>query len=127
MSQKQFKLLKISSDRMGEHQDCAVKAVAIVAGLTYMDAHKIMKTHGRKNRETTPDRITRKALRQLGFKLKKIKFRAKTIRTIERELDPNKIYLVWVRRHVLAVRGGEVCDWSRGRLHRVKEVREVLK
>lgn len=40
--------------------------------------------------------------------------------------NKNKIFLVYVRGHVLTIKHGEVMDWTQGRRHKVQAVYEVL-
>lgn len=110
-----------------EHNDCAVRAVALVCDVDYRLAHKVMKNHGRKDRHRTWNYVTQGAIEWFGFDVERVSVRAKTTRTLGREFrnKPGK-YLVFVRGHVFAVVGGRVEDWSKGRLHRIKKVYRVF-
>lgn len=46
----------------------------------------------------------------------------KTVKSAIRVLDPKASYVVKVSRHLLAIKGGKVQDWTEGRQHRVKQV-----
>lgn len=120
-----YQQLRTVSRSMNENRDCAVRAVAIAANVPYRVAHATLKQLGRKNRRGTPNTVTKQAMKNLGFRLEEKFFRAKTVRTLERELRRG-VYLVWVRGHILAIKNGVVHDWTKGRCHRVKRVIEVI-
>lgn len=106
-----------------ETKDCAVKAVTAVTGVHYMDVHSLMAACGRRHRKGTPNHITRAVLDRLGFVTEEVKAWSKTVRTLGREFKGRSgTYLVWTSRHILAIKDGEVLDWTNGRLHRVLKV-----
>jgi len=117
------------SRMMKEKSDCAVKAVAIAAGIHYVDVHGMMASEGRRHRDGTPNPITYSVLEMLGFRLDDVtnKYKARTVRTLGREMkNVSGSYLVWVRGHILCIRDGEVCDWTNGRLHRIQKIAKVV-
>lgn len=113
---KHSKLLK-------EANDCTVKAITAVTGVHYVDVHSLLAKHGRPHRKGAQKHTQYRTLKDLGFKMEHIKVKSKTVRTLGRELknQPGN-YLVWVKGHVLAVKDGEVLDWTNGRLHRINMV-----
>lgn len=113
------------SARMNEDRDCAVKATALVTDVSYEVAHAALKAQGRKNRCGTYPVQYRSAIAAMGFEVRKVEFKRCTVRTIGAQLRRGK-FLVRVNRHVLAVVDGKVMDWTDGRLHRVKDVYEVV-
>lgn len=124
---------KTEWDSMCEHakalketNDCTVKAISAVTGVHYVDVHAMLAKHGRPHRKGAKKHTQYNALRDLGFVLEDVKVRSKTIRTLGREFKyrPGN-YLVWTRGHVLAIKDGEVLDWTNGRLHRVIKVVRV--
>ncbi|MCA9072528.1 MAG: hypothetical protein KDA84_26570 [Planctomycetaceae bacterium] len=117
-----FDELNTEAESLNEHNDCAVKAVAVAAGVSYQLAHDTLKANGRKDRKRTKPYMTFVALSDLGFTCHQIQVKAKTVRTIEKELNPNLVYLIKTRGHVLAYRDGRIQDWTQGRLHRIKAV-----
>lgn len=122
--------LQSASKSMHETNDCGVKALAVVAGLSYEEAHAKLARNGRTPRKGTPDVITRKVLSALGYKTEPVIVKAKTVRTLGRELKYRQgAYLVWTsnNRHILAIRDGKVCDWTKGRLHRIHRVEKVVR
>jgi hypothetical protein len=116
-----------ASDRMREHSDCAVKAVAIVCGVPYKVAHQALKDQGRMNRKGTHSYMTHCAIRSLGKTTIPCndRFKAKTINTLAKELPSRGVFLVSVKGHVLACRGGQILDWTEGRRHRILEIYRV--
>ncbi len=114
-----------ASEGMNEKNDCAVRAVAIITGKSYTEIHQVFARCGRRHRGRTWHHTTTLVLMHLGIKTVPVLFKGKTIRTLAREL-PKGYYLVRIRNHMLAIKDGRVCDWTEGRLHRVKEVYKVL-
>lgn len=109
-----------------ETKDCAVKAVTAVTGVHYIDVHGLMEANGRRHRHGTPNAITRAVLDKLGFATHEIKVWSKTVRSLGREFrNIPGTYLVWTRGHILAIKDGEVLDWTNGRLHRILKVERV--
>ena len=132
-----FSDLQEYSRAFKEHNDCAVKAVAVCCGVDYAVAHKALKDAGRKDREGTPFMVIRVAVEALGFKARQWTFqdrqafiglypgRAKLLQSITTH-HPVRYKKVWeeeiehptmifTKGHVAAYRDGKVHDWSRGR------------
>ena len=124
-AKEKFSALQEASRELNETNDCAVKAVALVTGASYIEAHAALKSIGRKNRQGTFFDDTKTALKMLGkqhFNATN-QFKSRTVRTLERELAKYKgTFLIRVRRHVLACVDGKIIDWTAGRQFRVKEV-----
>lgn len=127
-----FSSLQEASKAHGEKADCAVKAVAVAAGVEYGVAHNLLKKHGRKDRSGTYfDETTRPAMGELGFELVDITYSvvsrgAKTVRTFGR-MGLAGTFMVRTRRHILAAKDGKVIDWTDGRMHRILAVYRVVK
>ena len=118
-------IIKASSAH-NEHNDCGVKALAIVTGRPYKVAHAELKRLGRKNRRSTLNVILLQAVNNLGKKYKLTdKFKAKTITTLQKELPSRGVFLVFTKGHVLACRAGEILDWSEGRRYRIKMILRI--
>lgn len=114
------------SDGLNEKNDCAVKAVAIVANHPYKCTHRLFEAGGRKHKKATAFYITKKVLKSLGCHVKRTRqFDARTIRTIKKQLPSKGRFLIRTRDHILAAVDGKIIDWTQGRLHRVREVYEV--
>jgi hypothetical protein len=117
---------RVFASQLNETRDCAVKATAIAAQIPYDQAHAALRAEGRKSRRGTFPVQYKNALQRMGFILRTITVRSKTVRTIGRELWRGT-FLVQTRGHVLCVRDGQVHDWTDGRMHRVVEVTEVMR
>jgi len=118
----------VISHRLGENNDCTVKAVAIACQVTYDEAHGYLKSLGRKwgrghhwagNGHGYTERLDK-----LGIEGEEIEFKSKTVKTLARELTKGH-YMVKVRGHVLAIIDGKVEDWTAGRQHRVLKVMKI--
>jgi hypothetical protein len=121
-----FKEVKVSSSKMRERNDCAVKALAIVASKPYEEIHALMKSLGRKDRRGTSRNIVWKAAQKLnpevGYEaIRKPNGRYYTARTIGEAL-PKGNYMILYRGHLAAMVDGMVEDWTDGRCHRVLAV-----
>lgn len=121
--------LEAAGNSMGEDNDCAVIAVALVTGLAYQDVHDAFKKNGRKNCKPAYFEITIKTLSDLGYALvditEEIRAIAKTPRTLGR-VNRKGRYLVITSGHIFAWIDGEVEDWTKGRLHRIINVYHVV-
>lgn len=124
-----FTTVKEISKKMGEHNDCAVKAAAIATGVDYAKVHTAFAVNGRRARSGTRRNTTEAAIAQLGFKLENVTAQVrraggKTVRSAERVLGAGS-YLVGVSGHLLCIKDGKVEDWTEGRQHRVQLVWRV--
>jgi hypothetical protein len=127
-----YKALAASAKAMNETKDCAVKAIAILGDLSYEDAHCLLELHGRVGRSGTWNYVTHRALDFLDLKteteteLWRDIMGGKTVRTLGRVMkDVPGMFIVWTSQHVLAIKDGEVHDWTNGRLHRIKLIVRV--
>ncbi len=115
------------SDSLGETNDCAVKAVAIVTNTPYKVVHKMMAKRGRKPRKGTYIHTTLAVLKDLGVWVERNDklFKSSTINQLKHELPKKGRFLVRTSSHILACVNGEVCDWTDGRRHRPKAIFEI--
>jgi hypothetical protein len=126
---------------MGETNDCTVKALSVVAGIPYDQAHRELKALGRRSGK--------------GFSMSRFLYAVRkhkeTRRLNQREFMaqhyehahvgqsvtpshpvrfaaywPKGTFIMETRGHVLAVKDGEVCDWSEGRALRCLNLYQVL-
>ena len=112
-----------------EKLDCTVIAYAIVTGISYAESHDALRRAGRKNghgfwlqQSTNLYKLMREQnCKALHMPLHRVK--RKTTKTIQLPRDHR--YLVFVRKHVLAVQYGLVKDWSDGRALRIQEVYRI--
>lgn len=132
--------------RVGEHNDCAVKALAVTTGFSYDDCHAFFELHGRKRgRGTfcyeiltgTSYKQAEKAFPELGFKVTRNGgfplpaspspdwvLDSTTLRSFCRS-HPVGAYFITVRRHALSVRDGVIYDYTCGDLRRICDVWKV--
>ena len=129
---------------VGERNDCAVRAVAAVAGRPYDEVHAMFKAEGRRDARGTPTTITGLVLKQLGLRLEKrnpLEFIGqypasharvlKSVTTHHPDRFPaawknGKTYLMFTPGHVLAIVNGVNHDWTRGRALRAIAIFEVV-
>lgn len=126
-----LQVVEAASRSKNECRDCAVRATALVTGVEYDEVHSLFKSLGRKDRHCTLDSLTEDGIKRLGFDLKFAEFysKVKTIRSLEKVIDDEGIYLVKVRRHMFCIKGGLTLDSDSygGRLSRIISVYEVVK
>lgn len=131
------------SDHVGAKADCTVKALALTAGISYLDAFQLCAKLGRKRKGgfwlIDPITDKSKAFESLGFEVKEMRMGkrfGKTVRTwgrgfkfhLESQLKKQENPIViWSTGHVTAVLDGEVCDWAEGRCKRIEKVYEIIK
>ena len=139
----QYQILRKGSFAKNETNDCAVVALAIVCDLPYEVAHAELKRLGRKDRRETLYSLTFQAVKNLGktvnfvpsyefirtypgvhAKLKHVTTHHP--RRFPKCFDKSKTYLWQVRGHILAVKGGEVLDWSINKSKQVHSIYEVI-
>ena len=122
----EFKLVEKESKDYGENNDCSVKAVAIVSGLSYGYVRTLFLSKGREHRKPTPRSVTFAVLQELGIVTRQINKTPKTVGRCEKELDKAHKFLVFTSNHMLAVSSGEAHCWTRDRQHRPTSVFRVM-
>jgi hypothetical protein len=133
---KLYQTITQVSDKLGERDDCTVKAVSILTDVPYETVHAMFEKLGRKKGKGTRRSITLSIIKNLGYNLKmvmpyemikKYPGRAKEHKSVtthqvlrykEAWADGNK-YLLCCRSHVAAVVDGEIHDWSQNKKMRV--------
>lgn len=123
-----YKAIESESRSRNEHNDCAVRAVAIVTGLPYSQVHKVFADNGRKYRKGTPRDVTWKAIDALGYDCEPVRVTAKTGVTLDRDraLQSGR-FVVGMTRHLAAVVDGSVIDWTAGRRKQVRDAYRITK
>ena len=117
----------VISKEVGEHNDCAVKAVAIACDVSYRVAQRALQLQGRQKGSGTYRAQTYAAIQLLGFKFESVQINASTVASLPRDRAVSQgYYLVHVRAHVLAVVNGTVQDWTDGRRHRIKDAKRIV-
>ncbi len=131
-----------------EHNDCAVKALAVAAGVSYDDAHAFWELHGRKPRrgtftnETLPYCRRSADFSELGFRATRVGGHSTrynedecgtdsgwvpfhtTLRAFCRS-NPQGSFIVCVAHHALAVVDGTVVDYTNSDLRRIRDVWKI--
>jgi len=110
--------LQAESDRHGETNDCALKAICIATNSPYSLVHKLAKEGGRKNRGGTNGDVLEYVMIELGFRCQPCSYTGKTFRTFKPS-NPEQVQLLFSKSHLVAVTRGEIRDWSHGTLRRV--------
>ena len=134
---------------LNECNDCAIKAIALTTGLSYLDVHKEFRNRGRKNGRRVYDPMLNQVIKNLGFDnsirfekpkiieaLQKAsgKTRKKcTVKDLEQYPEILKIIgiqdcncLVFIRGHVAALIDNKIEDWSQNRNHTIKYIEVVF-
>ena len=127
-----YEKLTKESKKINEHNDCAVKAIAVVCNIKYQDAWKLASKFGRRFRGRTSSKtVTIPAIRSKGFDCEILENhkmnKAKTIKSLEPLIPSRGVFLVFTRGHILAIRGGEIHDWTKNRRHRVIAILRISK
>ena len=124
-----YQKMERDADAMQEKHDCAVKALAVVAGMTYKGAHSLLEQVGRKPQSSTQYAQTIRALKLRSIKTQDVTRRyrdilgAKTVRTLSRVMVGREgAYLAFTRDHLVAIKDGAVHCWSHDHLYRVVKV-----
>lgn len=137
-----FSKLNTLSAANGETNDCAVKAVALVTGKLYDEAHRALAAKGRVARKGTYRHQQFDVIREFGKTLTRIDPREiikqypsphrdvlKSVTTHHprrfNKVWPKGTYLLFSVGHVSAVIDGVLHDWAVNSARRVTEIYEV--
>ena len=125
---RRFSTLHTITIALQEDNDCTVKALVVVTGLSYGRVHAELRTQGRKNGKGCLRHQQFAAIEALTGKRPVLceeltdRLKGTTTKTLARKLDPDKRYLVYTRAHVSAVVGGGMVDWASDRRKKIKEI-----
>jgi hypothetical protein len=99
-----------AADGFAEHNDCTVRALALLSGKPYVEAHRACSCAGRKSRRRFKGFSKRVGpiARELGVSLRLVK-RSGTLHKLLEQF-PESDLLVSVRGHVFALKKGVVHD-----------------
>jgi len=139
-----FNRHQAEANAMGEHNDCAVKALATVAGVEYSVAHGALRLAGRKKGKGTYANQIMKALALCDCTATRVdpqhfiaqypgahsNLQSVTSHHMDRfnkVWADGKTYLIFTRGHVLAVVDGVNHDWTKGRAMRAYAIYEIIK
>ncbi len=141
---EQYNALAMASREMRETNDCAVKAVATVCGVSYEVAHATLEKFGRKNGKGAHTYQIHDAVEFLGKSTRGVAIQyfiqkypkghrdvLKNVTTHHMARFNNvwadgKTYLVYTKGHVLAVVNGVNHDWTVGSSKQVVAIYEVI-
>jgi hypothetical protein len=144
---EKFNELCMESSKMGETNDCTVKAICVVTGATYADVHARMAAKGRQRRKGAFQWDTHAVIRELGFtctRVKKEEMEAKydikkTGGYIYKQLTTHHLavypeawkdghaYIIHTSRHVSGAVDGTLHDWAIGRAKRIQSIYRIEK
>lgn len=110
--------------RHKEDNDCSVRAVAVVCGVSYRTARAALAREGRKPKGTATWGQIQQALQALGFDAWNVRphFGGRTVRTVEQELPRGYRFILDMHAHVAAWNGHTLVDHATGSLRRVTSI-----
>ena len=138
--------MSIEAGKIGDRNDCAVRAISLACDVPYAEVHALLKKLGRKEGKGTPLIASERAIMELGFRIRKWPFaehrgmiatypsphnRLHSITTHHLRRFPQAWAgchpnMIWITaRHMLAVKDGVVRDWSINRALRVWHIWEI--
>lgn len=146
-STPKFEAVARDAKVLNETKDCAVKAVALITGVSYAMAWDALDRAGRKARKGTPTQIIFAGLRLLGYEATRMPFLqtreiVKSYPGVHKNLKnitthhPRRFKKAWANqpnllmltdRHIAAFIDGEVHDWSANNALRVTGLFYVTK
>lgn len=94
----------------GEHNDCAVRALATACGLTYEQAHHRLQAAGRKPRHKTKDAVCSRVYQEAGL----TRYHCQGV-TVERFLEQHRrrfTGIIHTSGHLIGVCDGNIFDWE---------------
>lgn len=125
-----YDLYLSAAAELNESNDCAVRAVAAITERDYNDIHSAMTEAGRRKRCGTPLPVIEKVLADTLpkgkrlVKLNRAELDVVTIQQLTKVLadSEHSPMLVFVRKHVAGVTGGQCHDWATERLKRIQSI-----
>lgn len=110
---------------MWETNDCAVRALRIVAEITYSEAHAALKAEGREDRDGTYNRVVAAAGQRYGLSEVTPGAGARLFPTIAQFARANKRgrFLIRTRTHFVALVNGVMHDWQNAKGPRTRVMR----
>lgn len=139
----EYQALVCAAQGVGETNDCAVKAVALVCGVPYGVAHKKLADLGRKTGHGTNTRLITTAIQELGKMVNYVNQESITalypgVHARKRYITSyqparfesvwktnHRTYLAFTKGHVFAIIAGTVHDWTANKSKRVTCLYEV--
>lgn len=106
-----------------ENCDCTVRALAVTCAAPYDIAHTAMAFAGRESCGAATMNMVEFAAGSLGFALRPIEVKSKTLRMLCRELKSEPgAYVAVTCDHIVGFWQGECIDWTRDTLARIIKV-----
>jgi len=105
---------------------CTVVALAVTCQQAFGKCYHTMKRLGRKDGHGAFGVLD--GVKILGYNATRIDHELvynRQVKTVTKLLPATGHYMVFVRGHVLAVRNGQVIDWTEGRAHRIMSVWKI--
>ncbi len=136
LSRTTYKKCMEESAKRNEDNDCSVKAVAIAGRVTYDLAHKTLEMYGRRHRKGASVGAIAAAFMSIQASMieidrdkliKRNGGRTLTVNNIVQHLSKSKNYVLYIAGHILAVKNGQVQDWTEGRRHHVTSIYEIVR
>lgn len=131
---EEFNLLHAIAEQFGENKDCSVKAIAVVTGATYTQAHEAMAAQGREKGKGASVSQIENAITALGGTVETVNPRTmidqypgvhKGLKSVTThhparfaEVWAQGTYLFFTKGHVAGIRDGKNHDWTIGRAQR---------
>lgn len=117
---------------LGEKNDCAVVAIALVCRTTYPKAHALLTHYGRRTGGSTETQAILAAVKDSGFRVERVE---KYLQPNGSRYTPKTIggylkrgyYLCFTAGHVFTVINGVVEDWSGDSHRRIKSIYKVVR
>ena len=114
------------ADFIEDSNCCAVIAVAIATQRDYREIYLMLEELGREDGQACSSFDVFEVLARLGYLVPHRAYKACSLKKIQEQLDPNKVYLVSTKDHVACIRDGQLEDHGKDSLKRVTSCREVV-
>lgn len=117
------------------HKDggfCMVVALAVAGEIAFSRARAILAKHaGRQHRRGLSVSAMHNLLDVMGYEVKRVIVRSKTLKTVQRELaGTSGAFFVYTNTHVSCVKDGVMQDWARNDIRpsnkRIEQVYQII-
>lgn len=111
---------------------CSVVAMAVGCDIAFSRARAIMTKYiGRRNGSGTYRHHALKLIAVMGYEVKEVAIRSKTLKTAQRELEGTSgTFFLYTRGHVSCVKNGVMQDWARNDIQpsskRIEQVYQII-
>ena len=126
MSTQEYQSLNNETRAFGEHNDCVVKAIALVCNVSYNQAHMWCAIYGRKFGQGMFTHDWMLLLADRSYRLEHHQVQQKTTYSVLRERRMEQgTWLIFTKHHVAVMKGGKLHDFTSGRQVRILGVMKV--